>query len=281
VRTSVAARQGSWRTGVSPSAARHADQALNLFFAPDDIVGEDGSLDSRCAQFVLAVLERMLCDARRPELSNAERAVLGQAVEETYRRTAGRTPILSDLAGILAGQRGADAEEAALARGLARDLRIWVEGPAARLVNRPSTFALATDLASVTVPTGVARRGGALATPRSSSSSLCAMCSAVAFADRRTVSARPAGHRARIAHGSARGAGQIGHAGVGGTGGFVAASGCHADEHPEAQAHQRFPGRRCSWRFSRSRKRAITSVSSATRRRSGARVATALPLRTQ
>ena len=127
---------------------RHADQALNLFFAPDDIVGEDGSLDSRRAQFVLAVLERMLCDARRPELGNAERAVLSQSVEETYRRTAGRTPILSDLSEVLSGYRGADPEEVALARSLARDLRIWVEGPAARLVNRPSTFALATDLAA-------------------------------------------------------------------------------------------------------------------------------------
>src|SRR5262249_49171206 len=41
-----------------------------------------------------------------------------------------------------------DEEDVAIARRLARDLRVWVEGPAARLINRPSTLALTTELAA-------------------------------------------------------------------------------------------------------------------------------------
>ncbi len=122
--------------------------ALNPFFAPVDILGPGGRLEERRLAFILAVVERMACDARRPELGNAERALLAAAVEATYRATPGRAPILSDLVGVLRSYEAADEEDVAIARGLARDLRVWVEGPAARLINRPSTLALTTELAA-------------------------------------------------------------------------------------------------------------------------------------
>jgi type IV secretory pathway VirB4 component len=59
-----------------------------------------------------------------------------------------RTPILSDLVGVLRQFRAKDDEDVQIARGLARDLRLWVEGPASRLVNRPSTLELTTSLAA-------------------------------------------------------------------------------------------------------------------------------------
>jgi conjugal transfer ATP-binding protein TraC len=128
---------------------------LNPFFPPSDIVRPDGRLDERRLVFVLAVLERMVSDARRPELGNAERAVLTAAVLATYRRAGARTPILSDLTRslrdpeALAGLAGrVDPADVAIAEGLARDLRVWTEGPAARLVNRPSTVSLTTELAA-------------------------------------------------------------------------------------------------------------------------------------
>ena len=126
---------------------RH-DQALNLFFAPEDIIGADGRLDERRGQFIHAVIERMVCDTQRPELGNAERAVLGHAVELTYRATAGRTPLLEDLVRVLLSYKATDADDVATARSFARSLRVWTEGPAARLVNRPSTVELTTELAA-------------------------------------------------------------------------------------------------------------------------------------
>src|SRR5262249_52992329 len=124
------------------------DHALNPFFAPGDIAGPDGALEERHLQLLLAILERMACDARRPELGNAERSVLAAAVAATYRATAPRTPILSDLTSVLRRFESADDEDVAIAQRLARDLRVWTDGPAARLVNRPSTIALTTDLAA-------------------------------------------------------------------------------------------------------------------------------------
>lgn len=123
-------------------------QGLNPFFHPRDIVSGEGRLDERRAQFVLAVVERMVCDRARPELRNTERVVLGAAIAETYRRLGTQTPILSDLVEVLRHLRAEDDEDVAIAHGLARDLRVWVEGPAARLVNRQSTFELDTSLAA-------------------------------------------------------------------------------------------------------------------------------------
>jgi type IV secretory pathway VirB4 component len=125
-----------------------ADQGLNPFFNPGDILRRDGKLDERRLQFVLAVLERMACDARRPELGNAERAVLAATVEMTYRQASPRTPILSDLLAVLRAYEAEDDEDVAIARSLGRDLRVWTEGPAARLLNRPSTVSLTTEIAA-------------------------------------------------------------------------------------------------------------------------------------
>lgn len=95
-----------------------ADQALNPFFAPVDIMRPGGRLDERRLQFVLAVLERMVCDSRRPELGNAERAVLADAVAATYRATPARAPLLSDLVAALRAHAG-DPEDVAIAHGFA------------------------------------------------------------------------------------------------------------------------------------------------------------------
>ena len=127
---------------------RDQDQALNPFFDPEDIVLPGGKLEDRRAQFILAVLERMACDAERPELGNAGRAVLAAAVEATYRATPGRAPLLPDLLLVLRDHKAEDEEDVALARQLARDLRVWVEGPAARLLCRTSTISLTTELAA-------------------------------------------------------------------------------------------------------------------------------------
>jgi len=125
-----------------------ADQALNPFFAHADIVTADGRLEERRLQFELAVVERMVCDHARTALRNTERAVLAQAVTALYAWVTDRTPILSDLVHVLRNVEFADKEDSDIARGLARDLRLWIDGPAARLVNRPSTIELTTDIAA-------------------------------------------------------------------------------------------------------------------------------------
>lgn len=122
--------------------------ALNPFFPPADLITPDGRLDERRAQFIAAVIERMVCDRVRPELRNVERAVLGAAIEDTYRATWPETPLLSDLAAVLRDFQAEDPEDRQIAAGLARDLRIWTEGPAARLVNRPSTVSLTATSAA-------------------------------------------------------------------------------------------------------------------------------------
>jgi hypothetical protein len=121
---------------------------LNPFFPHEAMAGIDGRLEERRVQFILAVVERMVCDAGRLELRNAERAVLQEAIAATYRATVGRTPLLEDLVGELRRFEAADPEDVRIATGLARDLRVWVEGPKARLVNRPSRIALNTGCAA-------------------------------------------------------------------------------------------------------------------------------------
>lgn len=146
--------------GVASRAGRHT--ALNPFFPAAEILLPDGRLEERRAQFLQVVLERMVTDRARPELRHPERAVLLSAVTTTYQRcqdgAAGRTPLLGDLVTTLRGfaTDGAtgpaashhDPEDRAIAHALARDLRVWTEGPAARLVNQPSSIALDTACAA-------------------------------------------------------------------------------------------------------------------------------------
>src|SRR5258705_142715 len=96
----------------------------------------------------MAVVERMVCDTARPELRNIDRAVLQEGIRRTYAQVPGRTPLLEDLAATLRHFESADPEDTTLAHSMARDLRVWTEGPAARLLNRPSTIALTTDCAA-------------------------------------------------------------------------------------------------------------------------------------
>ena len=119
---------------------------LNLFFDPKDVVREDGTLEQTRHQLMCAVVERMACDALRPELGHAERATISLAIAETYRRAANATPILSDLLTTLRQMTGS--EDAAVAHDLAARLRIWTEGPAAKILNGPSTISLTADCAA-------------------------------------------------------------------------------------------------------------------------------------
>ncbi len=115
---------------------------LNLFFPPLDIVRADGGLDEQRVQFVAAVVERMVADRGRESLTNAERAVVVRAIALTYDAAGHRTPILADLVDVLRDFPGDDPEDVAIARNLARALRVWTDGPAGRIVNRPSTIQL-------------------------------------------------------------------------------------------------------------------------------------------
>jgi conjugal transfer ATP-binding protein TraC len=125
------------------------DHALNPFFDARDIVKDGGRLDEQRQAFLVAVIERMVCDQSRVELRNPERAVLIQALEHTYREARGKTPILSDFVQVLQSLRFADREDAEIARLLSRELRVWVKGPSARLLNRPSTVNLTGGLAAI------------------------------------------------------------------------------------------------------------------------------------
>jgi type IV secretory pathway VirB4 component len=122
--------------------------ALNLFFDPTDIVDADGHLDDERAQFIAAVVERMVCHKARPELLPAERAVVAAAIEATYERCADRTPILGDLYEVLRAWRSEDVEDVRMAQDIARQLAVWIKGPQSRYVNRTSTIKLTTDLAA-------------------------------------------------------------------------------------------------------------------------------------
>jgi conjugal transfer ATP-binding protein TraC len=128
-------------------AVGEGQHALNPFFKPQDIVLPDGRLEEQRAQLVAAVIERMVCDRQRPELRNAERAVVGAVLAATYQAVHGRSPILSDFVDQL-HQFSGDDEDIATARSLARELRVWTDGPAARLVNRQSTVELTTSCAA-------------------------------------------------------------------------------------------------------------------------------------
>jgi conjugal transfer ATP-binding protein TraC len=124
------------------------DVALNPFFPAEDLFTAEGAFEERRLAFLLAVLERMVLDPARPELRHVERAILTEAVRRTYAGAGTETPILSDLGRVLATFEAEDAEDRAIARALGRDLRVWTEGPAARLINRPSTIALGADCAA-------------------------------------------------------------------------------------------------------------------------------------
>jgi len=122
--------------------------ALNLFFSQRDALLPDGKLEERRLQLMMAVVERMVCDHARPELRNVDRAVLAGAIATTYERVTDRTPLLSDLVAVLREADFDHEEDTAIARGLARSLRIWVDGPAARLVDRPTSIEIGARCAA-------------------------------------------------------------------------------------------------------------------------------------
>ncbi len=124
-----------------------APSRLNFFFDPKDVGRQDGTLDGTRHQLMCAVVERMVCDPFRPQLRNAERMVVSRGILETYRRKSGETPILSDLVETFSQDAG-ESEDARTAHELARQLRVWTEGPAARLLNGPSTIELTADCAA-------------------------------------------------------------------------------------------------------------------------------------
>ena len=126
---------------------RESDPALNLFYDPADIVLEDGSLDPLRLHFILTVLESLLVEHSRPQLSNEEQGVLNAAIHGLYAQAA-VAPLLSDLAKVLRSASFGDPEDELVARQLARRLRYWLEGPHARLLNRPSTIRLTSDFAA-------------------------------------------------------------------------------------------------------------------------------------
>ena len=122
--------------------------SLNLFFSHADAFPDDGKIEDRRLQLMMAVVERMVCDHARPELRNVDRSVLARAIEKTYERVVDRTPVLSDLITVFRDMEYDDCEDTEIARSLARSLRVWAEGPAARLVNRPTTIKLTSQCAA-------------------------------------------------------------------------------------------------------------------------------------
>jgi hypothetical protein len=123
---------------------------MNPFFPHADLYGDPSDVDEGEAgkdralrmQFLVSVLELMLRDPHRPGLRQAERAVLLEAVRQTYERVLGRAPFLNDLVETLRIARWAESENRKTAAELARALNAWTLRDDARFLNRPSTIAL-------------------------------------------------------------------------------------------------------------------------------------------
>jgi type IV secretory pathway VirB4 component len=123
------------------------DPALNLFYEPSDLLGDDGAPDPLRLQFVLTVLESLLVEHGEARLAKAERAVLNAAVQALYEHAV-VAPLLGDLQTYLLVVSFADDQDTAIARRLGRLLRYWIDGPYRRLLNRPSTVRLTADVAA-------------------------------------------------------------------------------------------------------------------------------------
>lgn len=130
------------------SFEREADPALNLFYPPEDMFDEAGSIDPLRMQFILTVLEALATDGHRPELRHEERAVLDSALGTLYRHYAAyaHTPLLGEFVAYLAtvsqDESWRDDEDRGIARQLAKRLGYWTQGAHGQLFNRPSTVQL-------------------------------------------------------------------------------------------------------------------------------------------
>src|SRR5262249_29433989 len=87
---------------------RPSERGLNPFFPHEDLLEGDDDDQARRFQMLMSIVERMLVEHSRPELTNVERAVLRSAIAQTYEDVRERTPILSDLVAALRSLRAAD-----------------------------------------------------------------------------------------------------------------------------------------------------------------------------
>lgn len=115
--------------------------SLNPFFAHEDVLQADNELAPDKLQFMLTVVERMVCEGERTELRNAERTVLTDAIARMYRQVRGRTPLLSDLREAFRFSYELK-EDKAIAQFFWSQLRHWTDGPPSSKVNRPSSIHL-------------------------------------------------------------------------------------------------------------------------------------------
>ncbi|MCC7075073.1 MAG: ATP-binding protein [Deltaproteobacteria bacterium] len=133
--------------GSYTALASDADVAFNPFFPHDEIErgGGDGAvLDDEAVRY-LADLVALISAPDLP--ARADRALIKEiarrAVTGAYAMTQAsrRTPILGDVADVLAAFEAAEPEYQPLARAMLLTLRAWLADPTrARLINRPSRF---------------------------------------------------------------------------------------------------------------------------------------------
>ena len=116
--------------------------SFNPFVPPAvvrDAMSGDPKEKNAFLQFFTALLQLML---RKESLSNSEQFLIQKCVLATYERCGERTPILSDLQQTFAEFNGSLADKT-ICTTFHDEMRIWTEGAAAPLFNRPSNIDVA------------------------------------------------------------------------------------------------------------------------------------------
>jgi len=126
------------------------DRSLNPFFPRDRIRREDGELDDAKVRYLSSLAEKMVAEAGEAGLKRIPAGLLDQAVRKLYESQAGGTPVLGDLQAVLEGMARdlSDEDDRQHVRDLAKKLKVWTEGPYARLINRPSSIVLKGGVAA-------------------------------------------------------------------------------------------------------------------------------------
>lgn len=125
---------------LSPDLSEPEKYAFNPF-PPKEIAlqkADDNSLEVEpdTLTYIVALVQRML---RVREFSGHEKMIIQRAVMETYKTAPTDPPLLGHLEKNLLEFVG-DEEDCKLARGYAKNLKLWTTGPYGKMLNRPSSL---------------------------------------------------------------------------------------------------------------------------------------------
>ena len=129
---------GSYKKLVQAMEGDYLEVKLDQKYAinPFELQPGETTPSNQKIKSLMALLDLMLCEEGEERISKLERNLLEKALVETYDKTKGRFPLLSDLRAHLQ-----QSTEPQLQR-FAKMLYTWCEGPYATLLNRPSTLSL-------------------------------------------------------------------------------------------------------------------------------------------